>query len=88
MGRWHYIRTSMGLRSEPSHTQWYVGLLGDGVIGGQISVPKEFKEMSERIVQTVKENMDGNEVRALAADSVGCPVLVVGVRANSTSRCR
>lgn len=33
--------------------------------------------MARRIVQAVKENMDGNEVRALAADQVGCPVLVV-----------
>ncbi|KLO15785.1 ARM repeat-containing protein [Schizopora paradoxa] len=43
----------------------------------QTSVPKEFTDMSESFIRTVKDSMTANEVRALAADNVGCPVLVL-----------
>lgn len=41
------------------------------------SVPPQFDEMSRLFIKTVRETLDPNEIRALAADKVACPVLVV-----------
>ena len=39
--------------------------------------PPEFDDLARKFVQTIRENLSDNEVRALAADKVACPVLVV-----------
>jgi nucleolar protein 9 len=40
-------------------------------------VPEDFKEMSLKLVYAARESLTGNEIRALAADNVGSPVLHV-----------
>ena len=49
---------------------------------GQLSkrVPKEFRQEALRIVNTFRDSLGGNEVRALAAISVASPVLQVSSR--------
>lgn len=42
-------------------------------------VPAEFQEMARRFVQTLREQLGANEVRALAASQVASPVLQVSV---------
>ncbi|KAI5122146.1 hypothetical protein M0805_000793 [Coniferiporia weirii] len=39
--------------------------------------PPEFDLMARNFVKTVRENLSANEVRALAANNVACPVLVL-----------
>lgn len=41
------------------------------------TLPKEFREMADRFVQNVHQQLDGNETRALAGDKVGSPALKV-----------
>lgn len=52
----------------------------DGVSAGGPAarkVPKEMRQMAERFVSVLKEQLGENEVRALAADKVASPVLQV-----------
>jgi hypothetical protein len=37
----------------------------------------EFEAMSRHIIETIKNELDDNEVRAMAADKVACPTLKV-----------
>ena len=37
----------------------------------------EFEAMSRRIIETIRNELDDNEVRAMAADKVACPMLKV-----------
>jgi hypothetical protein len=39
--------------------------------------PTEFREAARKFVQTVRDELDGNEVRALATNKVASPVLQV-----------
>ena len=41
------------------------------------SVPDEFKDLAAKFVQVIREQLGGNEVRALAASQVASPVLQV-----------
>lgn len=45
------------------------------------AIPKgpvpEFEAMSRRIIETIRNELDDNEVRAMAADKVACPMLKV-----------
>ena len=38
----------------------------------------EFSDLARKFVQQLRENLDANEVRALAANKVASPVLQVG----------
>ena len=40
-------------------------------------VPTELKKMAGKFVKVVRDALSENEVRALAADKVACPVLAV-----------
>ena len=40
-------------------------------------VPDEFKDVAAKFVRVIKEELGGNEVRALAASQVASPVLQV-----------
>jgi len=42
-----------------------------------ISAPVAFQEMARRLVEAVREQLDDNEVRAMAASKVACPGLQV-----------
>lgn len=39
--------------------------------------PPEFNDVARRFVACIREEMDANEVRALAANKIACPVLIV-----------
>lgn len=39
--------------------------------------PPEFDVMARKFVKIVRESLGANEVRALAADKVACPILAV-----------
>ena len=41
------------------------------------NVPPEFRKMARRIVEVVRDELDGNETRAMAANKVACPGLQV-----------
>ena len=45
----------------------------------KVPYPVEFEEMARRIIDTVREALSANEVRALAADKSACPVLAVRI---------
>ena len=42
-----------------------------------LAYPVEFETMARKFVEKVREELNENEVRALAADKSACPVLVV-----------
>lgn len=39
--------------------------------------PQEFQNMARRLLQVVRDEMDENEIRAMAANKVACPTLKV-----------
>jgi nucleolar protein 9 len=49
----------------------------DDSTGEKRVVPKELSEMTGRFVKIVRDALSENEVRALAANKVACPVLAV-----------
>lgn len=51
---------------------------GGGGEGGDVyPYPVEFGDVARELVESVRKGMNGNEIRALAASKVACPVLVV-----------
>ena len=56
-------------------------IFGDGPDKGKATAegrhPPEFREVARKYVTMLRMNLDGNEVRSLAANKVACPVLQV-----------
>ena len=56
-------------------------IFGDGPDKGKATAegrhPPEFREVARKYVTMLRTNLDGNEVRSLAANKVACPVLQV-----------
>ncbi|KAL5488349.1 NOP9 [Sanghuangporus weigelae] len=50
---------------------------GKGKAKAVSAYPAEFESAARRFVKKVRDELNGNEVRALAADKVACPVLVL-----------
>ena len=47
--------------------------------------PSEFKKASLEFVRTIKNQLNGNEIRALAVNEAACPLLVVCVQTSFDS---
>ncbi len=58
---------------------------GKGVPTSSESCPQEFHNMARRLLQAVRDQMDENEIRAMAANKVACPMLKVCLIPNSIS---
>ena len=50
---------------------------GKGKAASPEAYPPEFDDMARKIVARIRTEMGANEIRALAANKVACPVLVV-----------
>lgn len=46
----------------------------------KVSVPKQFHDAAARLLRVLREELDENEVRALAANKVASPLLQVSLR--------
>lgn len=51
---------------------------GKGKIESPEAYPPKFDEVARKFVASIRREMDANEIRALAANKVACPLLVVG----------
>lgn len=48
----------------------------------KVLVPEAFREMAGRLVKALRESLGENEVRALAANKVACPVLAASIQSS------
>ncbi|PFH50317.1 hypothetical protein AMATHDRAFT_61237 [Amanita thiersii Skay4041] len=55
----------------------FTGDKGKGKENRSLSVPPKFRQVARRFVQTLRKDLNDNEVRALAADKVACPALKI-----------
>ena len=54
------------------------GAFQDDRSATRLNAVPEFSDLARRFVQQLRENLDANEIRALAANKVASPVLQVG----------
>jgi len=59
------------------------GNFQDGKLALKTHTVPEFSELARRFVQQLRNDLNANEVRALAANKVASPVLQVGFQVNS-----